>query len=65
MRFTSILSTAMAFAPALTYAADWAVSVGANNAFAFSPTEVHPAAGDTITFTFLTRNRKDIFYGVA
>ncbi|KAJ6517258.1 Cupredoxin [Mycena vitilis] len=37
-------------------AADHAVSVGANNALAFSPTSIVAAVGDTITFTVVSRN---------
>ncbi|KAJ6496116.1 Cupredoxin [Mycena sanguinolenta] len=36
--------------------ANHAVSVGANNALAFSPTTITAAVGDTITFTVVSRN---------
>ncbi|KAL0960471.1 hypothetical protein HGRIS_005513 [Hohenbuehelia grisea] len=54
MRFSASL-IAMILAPACL-AADFAVSVGAANSFAFSPTQIFPAPGDTVTFTFLSRN---------
>jgi plastocyanin len=40
----------LALIPAIL-AADHAVTVGANNALAFSPTSIVAAVGDTITFT--------------
>ncbi|KAK7467385.1 hypothetical protein VKT23_004441 [Stygiomarasmius scandens] len=56
MRFTS-LATAVALAVLPSaFAANWDVSVGANNQFAYSPTTITPAVGDTVTFTFFTRN---------
>ncbi|PBK62285.1 hypothetical protein ARMSODRAFT_1024530 [Armillaria solidipes] len=55
MRLLSIFSTALVFAP-VVMGIDFAVQVGPNNAFSFSPTEIFPAIGDTVTFTFLTRN---------
>ncbi|KAF4580780.1 hypothetical protein EYR38_003067 [Pleurotus pulmonarius] len=58
MRFTSIVAAALAVVPS-ALAADFAVNVGQDNTFAFNPTSITGAvAGDTITFTFLTRNRK-------
>ncbi|KAL0960472.1 hypothetical protein HGRIS_005514 [Hohenbuehelia grisea] len=57
MRFaTSMISAIMLGAAPMTLAANFAVSVGAGNSFAFSPTEIHPNVGDTVTFNFLTRN---------
>ncbi|KAJ8521704.1 hypothetical protein ONZ45_g1618 [Pleurotus djamor] len=54
MRFTSLV--ALAVAP-LVLAANFNVNVGQSNTFAFSPTSITGAvAGDTITFTFLSRN---------
>ncbi|KAJ7078021.1 hypothetical protein B0H15DRAFT_954786 [Mycena belliarum] len=38
------------------FAVNHAVSVGANNALAFSPTTITAAVGDTITFTVVSRN---------
>ncbi|KAF4577529.1 hypothetical protein EYR40_003068 [Pleurotus pulmonarius] len=56
MRFTSIVAAALAVVPS-ALAADFAVNVGQDNTFAFNPTSITGAvAGDTITFTFLTRN---------
>ncbi|KAF7314816.1 hypothetical protein MKEN_00956000 [Mycena kentingensis (nom. inval.)] len=37
-------------------AANLAVTVGANNGFTFTPTSVSAAVGDTVTFTFVSRN---------
>ncbi|KAJ7243066.1 hypothetical protein C8J57DRAFT_1367132 [Mycena rebaudengoi] len=37
-------------------AANHAVTVGAGNSFAFDPTSVVAAVGDTVTFTFFSRN---------
>ncbi|KAJ7352083.1 Cupredoxin [Mycena albidolilacea] len=45
----------LALIPAIL-AADHAVTVGANNALAFSPTSIVAAVGDTITFTVVSRN---------
>ncbi|KAJ7585614.1 hypothetical protein C8J56DRAFT_1027244 [Mycena floridula] len=55
MRFTSLATVVAVAAAPLVQGANWAVSVGAGNAFAFSPTTITPAVGDTVTFTFLTR----------
>ncbi|KAJ7821941.1 hypothetical protein B0H14DRAFT_3875733 [Mycena olivaceomarginata] len=44
----------LALIPAIL-AADHAVTVGANNALAFSPTSIVAAVGDTITFTCLAQ----------
>ncbi|KAF9493012.1 hypothetical protein BDN71DRAFT_1450842 [Pleurotus eryngii] len=56
MRFTSIVAAALAVVPSVL-AANFAVNVGQDNTFAFNPTSITgAAAGDTITFTFLTRN---------
>ncbi|KAF9020651.1 hypothetical protein BDZ89DRAFT_1202446 [Hymenopellis radicata] len=55
MLFKSILSLALAFAP-VAFAANIDVQVGPANAFAFAPTTITPDVGDTITFTFLSRN---------
>jgi len=56
MRLSTLLISAVTLATAPVLAANFAVTVGAGNLFAFSPTEIHPEAGDTVTFTFLTRN---------
>ncbi|KAF5381571.1 hypothetical protein D9615_005388 [Tricholomella constricta] len=53
MRFISLL--AVAFAP-IVLGANFLVTVGEDSLFAFKPEEIHPAAGDTVTFQFLTRN---------
>ncbi|KAK0470407.1 uncharacterized protein EV420DRAFT_1473463 [Desarmillaria tabescens] len=55
MQLLSILSAALVFAP-VVMGVDFAIQVGPDNAFTFSPTEIFPAIGDTVTFTFLTRN---------
>ncbi|KAF9008643.1 hypothetical protein BDZ89DRAFT_1144026 [Hymenopellis radicata] len=55
MLFKSIVALALAFVP-VAFAANIDVQVGPNNLFAFSPNEIHPNVGDTVTFTFLTRN---------
>ncbi|KAF4568631.1 hypothetical protein EYR36_010644 [Pleurotus pulmonarius] len=56
MRFTSIAAAALAVVPS-ALAANFAVNVGQGNTFAFSPTSITGAvAGDTITFTFMSRN---------
>lgn len=39
-------------------AVDIPVSVGAANSFAFSPTSITAEVGDTVTFTFISRNRE-------
>ncbi|KAL0572983.1 hypothetical protein V5O48_008974 [Marasmius crinis-equi] len=56
MQLTSLVSLlAVAVAPAL--AANFNVNVGANNGFVFSPTSISGAvAGDTISFSFTSRN---------
>ncbi|KAJ8490093.1 hypothetical protein ONZ45_g13283 [Pleurotus djamor] len=46
---------ALALLP-LAFGKNIPVSVGASNSFAFSPTSVVANVGDTITFTFLSRN---------
>ncbi len=56
MRLLSIVSTVLIAAP-LVMGVDWTVQVGASNGFTFTPNEIHPAIGDTVTFTYLTRNR--------
>ncbi|KAF7355797.1 hypothetical protein MVEN_00907800 [Mycena venus] len=38
------------------FAANHAVTVGANNALSFTPTSVVAAVGDTVTFTVVSRN---------
>lgn len=61
MRFVSLVITAIALIAAPSaLAEDFLVTVGANNLFAFSPTEIHPVVGDTVTFQFLTRNRTSL-----
>ncbi|KAF7422200.1 hypothetical protein PC9H_010355 [Pleurotus ostreatus] len=56
MRFTSIVAAALAVVPS-ALAANFAVNVGQGNTFAFNPTSITGAvAGDTITFTFMSRN---------
>ncbi|KAJ8692011.1 hypothetical protein PTI98_011528 [Pleurotus ostreatus] len=60
MRFTSIVAAALAVVPS-ALAANFAVNVGQGNTFAFNPTSITGAvAGDTITFTFMSRNRKPL-----
>ncbi|KAK7461685.1 hypothetical protein VKT23_008113 [Stygiomarasmius scandens] len=56
MRFSTLAVTVAAVAlPAL--GANFAVTVGTNNGFVFTPTSISGAvAGDTITFTFVSRN---------
>ncbi|KAF5341584.1 hypothetical protein D9758_014077 [Tetrapyrgos nigripes] len=56
MHFTALVATVAAAAlPAL--AANFDVEVGANNGFVYAPTSISGAvAGDTITFTFTSRN---------
>ncbi|KAF5373621.1 hypothetical protein D9758_000780 [Tetrapyrgos nigripes] len=56
MLFTSLVAVAFAVLPTAVLGANHDVTVGANNAFAFSPTTVIADAGDTITFTFVSRN---------
>ncbi|KAF4580693.1 hypothetical protein EYR40_003092 [Pleurotus pulmonarius] len=56
MHFTSIVVAAFAVVPS-AFAANFAVNVGQDNTFAFNPTSITGAvAGDTITFTFMSRN---------
>ncbi|KAF5381572.1 hypothetical protein D9615_005389 [Tricholomella constricta] len=55
MRFISLIAAALAAAP-VVLGANFRVTVGEDNLFAFKPEEIHPATGDTITFQFLTRN---------
>ncbi|KAF8913638.1 hypothetical protein CPB85DRAFT_1433832 [Mucidula mucida] len=55
MLFKSIIAFALAFAP-VALAANIDVQVGPNNAFSFAPTTITADVGDTITFTFLSRN---------
>ncbi|KAK0494152.1 hypothetical protein EDD18DRAFT_1356100 [Armillaria luteobubalina] len=55
MRLFSIVSTALIAAP-FVMGVNWDVQVGASNGFTFTPNEIHPAIGDTVTFTYLTRN---------
>ncbi|THU84792.1 hypothetical protein K435DRAFT_806326 [Dendrothele bispora CBS 962.96] len=56
MQFTA-LAAAVAFAVLPSaLAANWDVAVGPNNQFAYSPTTITPAVGDTVTFTFMSRN---------
>ncbi len=57
MRLLSIFSAVLIAAP-LVMGVDWTVQVGASNGFTFTPNEIHPAIGDTVTFTYLTRNRE-------
>ncbi|KAK0199419.1 Cupredoxin [Desarmillaria ectypa] len=55
MRLLSVISTALIAAP-LVMGVDWTVQVGLSNGFTFTPNEIHPTIGDTVTFTYLTRN---------
>ncbi|KAF4562922.1 hypothetical protein EYR40_007365 [Pleurotus pulmonarius] len=50
-----LLALALALIPA-ALAVDIPVSVGAQNSFAFSPTSITAKVGDTVTFTFISRN---------
>ncbi|KDQ28513.1 hypothetical protein PLEOSDRAFT_1089715 [Pleurotus ostreatus PC15] len=50
-----LLALALALVPA-ALAVDIPVSVGAENSFAFSPTSITAEVGDTVTFTFISRN---------
>ncbi|GLB40967.1 hypothetical protein LshimejAT787_0901820 [Lyophyllum shimeji] len=55
MQLTSFVAAALAFCP-VVFGANFLVMVGANNGFTFTPNEIHPNVGDTVTFQFLTRN---------
>ncbi|THU89656.1 hypothetical protein K435DRAFT_968970 [Dendrothele bispora CBS 962.96] len=56
MRFSTVVATvAVAALPAL--GANFDVTVGASNGFTFTPSSISGAvAGDTVTFTFVSRN---------
>ncbi|KAL0568403.1 hypothetical protein V5O48_013580 [Marasmius crinis-equi] len=54
MQFTALLSAIVLAAPA--FAANFDVMVGANNDFIFLPDQVVADVGDTITFTFVSKN---------
>ncbi|KAG7444621.1 uncharacterized protein BT62DRAFT_920938 [Guyanagaster necrorhizus] len=57
MGLLSIISTALILISApLVMGVDFPISVGLDNGFTFTPTEIFPVIGDTVTFTFLTRN---------
>ncbi|KAK0193251.1 hypothetical protein F5146DRAFT_1133916 [Armillaria mellea] len=55
MRLLSIVSAILIAAP-LVMGVDWTVEVGTSSTFTFTPNEIHPAIGDTVMFTYLTRN---------
>ncbi|KAF8631715.1 hypothetical protein AX17_005036 [Amanita inopinata Kibby_2008] len=55
MRFCTFISTAVAVMP-IALAANFDVMVGLNGALSYTPNEVHPNIGDTLTFVFVTGN---------
>jgi plastocyanin len=57
MKLLSSVAIALALA-SNALAANFNVTVGENNTFAFNPTEIHPEVGDTVTFQFLSRVRE-------
>lgn len=44
---------------------DWPIQVGLSNGFTFTPNQIFPAIGDTVTFNYLTRNRTRLLFSSA